>query len=237
MRKAVFFDLDGTLLPLDMDTFIYAYKKAIAGNGFYNWISEDNGEEIFGRAVVAMVTNDGRALNRDVFLDALSAESGADRNMLLDHMNEFYTNEYLQLESATQANEYVKRTIDILKEKGYRRILATNPLFPPVATDMRVKWAGLDPTDFEYITYYDNSHYCKPNKKYFEEILDHTRLKAEECYIVGNDVRDDLSAVGLRCEAFLVLDHVIGDIEKGPECQKGNYSDLLRFAEKLPRII
>jgi HAD superfamily hydrolase (TIGR01549 family) len=237
MRKAIFFDLDGTLLPMDMEAFMHIYIKAIAENGFYKKISTEKGEEIFGRAVMAMILNDGHALNRDVFFDVIAMESGADRDALAAHMETFYTGEFLQLQAATRAEEYVKRTIDVLKEKGYRRVLATNPLFPSVATDTRIRWAGLESSDFEYITYYDNSHYCKPNPKYFEEILVRTGLVAEECYIVGNDVRDDLSAVALGFEAFLVLDHVIGDVEKGPPCQKGSYSDLLKFAENLPPII
>lgn len=237
MRRAIFFDLDGTLLPLNMDAFMHGYMKAIRQNGFYQQISEEKGEEIFGRAIVAMIANDGRALNRDVFFEVIAAESDADCDALIAHMDKFYRNEFLQLQAATRADESVKQTMETLKQKGYRLILATNPLFPPVATDTRIAWAGLEPDDFEYITYYDNSRYCKPNPKYFEEILDHTGLEARECYIVGNDVRDDLSAVALGFEAFLVLDHVIGDIEKGPRCQKGSYSDLLRFAENLPRII
>ncbi len=237
MRRAVFFDLDGTLLPLNMDAFMHGYLKAILRNGFYRKISEEKGEEIFGRAVMAMIANDGRALNRDVFFDVIEAHSGADRDALIAHMDMFYRHEFLELQAATRADEHVKQTVQVLKDKGYRLILATNPLFPPVATDTRISWAGLKPGDFEYITYYDNARYCKPNPKYFEEILDHTGLIASECYIVGNDVRDDLSAVALGFEAFLVLDHVIGDIEKGPPCQQGSYSDLLRFAENLPRII
>ncbi len=237
MRKSVFFDLDGTLLPLDMDAFTHCYMKAIKQNGFYERISEHKGEEIFGRALIGMITNDGRALNRDVFFDVIAAESDADRDELVAHMDGFYKGEFLQLQAATRADEHVKRTIEVLKDKGYRLILATNPLFPSVATDTRLRWAGLEPEDFEYITYYDNSRWCKPSAGYFNEILDHTGLKAQECYIVGNDVRDDLSAVSLGFEAFLVLDHVIGDIEKGPPCQKGSYSDLLRFAENLQRII
>lgn len=237
MRKAVFFDLDGTLLPMDMDNFTHIYMKAIQQNGFYDRISREKGGEIFGKALRAMLKNDGRALNRDVFFDVIAAHSDVDRDELTLHMDGFYTGEFLQLQAATRADGYVKRTVKVLKEKGYRLILATNPLFPPVATNTRVAWAGLDPGDFEYITYYDNARYCKPNPKYFEEILGHTGLEASECYIVGNDVVDDLSAVALGFEAFLVLDHVIGDVEKGPKCQQGSYSDLLGFAENLPRII
>jgi HAD superfamily hydrolase (TIGR01549 family) len=237
MRKAVFFDLDGTLLPLDMDDFMAVYMKAIEENGFFEKISEKTGGDIFWRALVAMLNNDGRALNRDVFFEVIAEESDANPDDLIAHMEAFYRGEFLRVQKVTRADEYVKRTVKVLKDKGYRLILATNPLYPPVATDARVRWAGLEPDDFEYITYYDNSHYCKPKPEYFNEILERTGLAAEECYIVGNDVSDDLSAVALGFEAFLVLDHVIGDIEKGPPCQKGNYSDLLKFAENLPQVI
>ena len=237
MKKAVFFDLDGTLLPLDMDKFMAAFMKVVVESGFFEKISAEAGEDIFWRALLAMLDNDGRALNRDVFFEVIAAESGADRDELIAHMEAFYRGEFLRLQHVTRADKHVKRTVEVLKDKGYRLILATNPLFPPVATNTRVRWAGLKPEDFEYITYYDNSHYCKPKAGYFQEILERTGLAAEECYIVGNDVRDDLSAVELGFEAFLVLDHVIGDIEKGPPCQKGSYSDLLRFAKNLPKII
>ncbi|MDD5018402.1 MAG: HAD family hydrolase [Eubacteriales bacterium] len=236
MRKAFFFDLDGTLLPLDMDAFSRLYFGAIKKSGFFDRICENRGEGIFEKAIYEMMQNDGRANNRDVFFQAIEDMSGAAPDDLMPHMERFYRNEYKQVRKCTRMDGRVKESIKELKDKGYRLVLATNPLFPPIATDQRVEWAGLSPNDFEYISYYNNSSYCKPNPNYFLEILDHMGLDADECYIVGNDVRDDMSAAALGFEGFLVLDHVIGDIEKVPECKKGDYSDLLDFARSLPQI-
>ena len=68
-----------------------------------------------------------------------------------------------------------------LSKEGYNLILATNPIFPRIATLNRIKWAGLDPDDFIYISTYENSHYSKPNIKYYEEIMKQKEAaKAEE---------------------------------------------------------
>ena len=58
-----------------------------------------------------------------------------------------------------------------LKERGFRVILATNPIFPAIATQNRICWAGLEPEDFELYTTYENSCHCKPNLDYYRDIL------------------------------------------------------------------
>ena len=237
MRRAVFFDLDGTLLPIDMEAFSQAYFKQINKNGLFEKIDDKQGSNIFGKAIYAMLNNQGQKLNCDVFFDEIEAHTQTAREELVSHMDGFYTNEFLHVRECTRSDERVLSAVRQLKHKGYRLILATNPLFPRVATNTRIAWAGLEPGDFEYISYYDNSHYCKPNPKYFIEILNRLELKASECYIVGNDIVEDMGAVALGFKGFLVLDHVIGDLKKVPQCEQGNYSDLLRFAENLSQAI
>ena len=43
-----------------------------------------------------------------------------------------------------------------IKENGLLIGLATNPVFPAIATESRVSWAGLSKSDFELITTYEN---------------------------------------------------------------------------------
>ena len=236
MRNTFFFDLDGTLLPMDMDTFTRVYFDAVKKSGVFDQISETQGREIFGKAVYSMMDNDGSQTNEELFFGNIHEMSGVGREALMPHIKRFYENEFGQLEQHTRTSKRVGKVIRTLQKKGYRLVLATNPLFPKIATDQRIAWAGLCPGDFEYISYYDNSRYCKPCAQYFTEILDHLGLRADQCYIVGNDVRDDMSELPLGFEGFLVLDHVIGDIGKVTECTKGDYSDLLKFAESLPQI-
>lgn len=92
------------------------------------------------------------------------------------------------------------------KAYGSEPVLATNPLFPAIATESRMIWAGLCPGDFVLYTTYENSHYCKPNLKYYEEILDKLECKSEECLMVGNDVTEDMIAETLGMQVFLLTD-------------------------------
>ena len=97
----------------------------------------------------------------------------------------------------------------MLKAEGIRVALATNPIFPAVATESRIRWAGLSPEDFELYTTYENIGYCKPNLDYYREILRRLNLTAEDCMMVGNDVCEDMVAAQLGMEAFLLTDCVI----------------------------
>ncbi len=235
MRKAVFFDLDGTLLSLDMEQFTKMYFSLVEGCGFYDLFGED-GRKVFGSGIYAILNNTGAMLNRDIFLKVVSEASGADPDVILESMDAFYATEFPKIKACSRSDERAIETVRLLREKGYRLILSTNPIFPSAATNVRIEWAGLSPDDFEYVSYYDNSHYCKPNLEYFKEILDRTELKAEDCYVVGNDVLEDMGATALGFEGFLVLDNVIGDLGKVPSCVQGNYSDLLSFAKSLPPV-
>ncbi len=236
MKKAVFFDLDGTLLPLDMEKFMHGYDALIDQSGLFEFLGGTHTKPAFKKSIHAMLQNDGRAFNSDVFLNTLYAETKADPDAVSQRFDAFYRNGFLSLKSCTRTDRHAIKTVSLLRQKGYRLVLATNPLFPPVATNARIKWAGLDINDFEYISYFDNSRYCKPNPEYFLEILDKTGLSARECYFVGNDVADDMACLSLGFEGFLVLDHLIGDARRVPSCAKGYYSDLLGFAESLPKI-
>ncbi len=236
MRKAVFFDLDGTLLPMDMAQFSRLYYAAVDDHGVMEHIHPTNGHEIFGKGIYAMLGNNGKASNADVFFGTIGRYSPVSRTSFETVMDEFYRGSYPRMKDSTQPEPLVPEIVATLKAKGYRLILSTQPVFPPVATNQRVQWAGLSPDDFEYISYYVNSGWCKPSPDYFREILRNTGLHAEECYIVGNDVREDMGAVALGFEGFLVTSQLIGKLEDAPECKKGDYSALAEFVKGLPEI-
>ncbi len=236
MRDAVFFDLDGTLLPLDMNEFLRLYYTAVKKSGFYDIISKQNGQEIFRKGVRAMLKNDGSMLNSDVFFAAVEHMSGVSEETLKPVQNSFYSNEFKMVRDCARPDANVPLVIDELKRKGYRLIIATNPLFPKIATDERIRWAGLSPDDFEYVSYYDNSSWCKPDLGFYKEILGKRGLSASQCFMVGNDVSEDMAAVALGFKGFLVLNNLIGDVERAPECERGDYSDLLDFARSLPTL-
>ena len=103
------------------------------------------------------------------------------------------------------------------KEKGVRMVLATNPLFPVVATASRIKWAGLQKEDFELVTTYENSRFCKPNPEYYLDILKEIGVSPEECLMVGNDVSEDMVAEKIGMKVFLLTDCLINKEKKDVE--------------------
>ena len=127
-----------------------------------------------------------------------------------------------------------REVIDIVKRKGKIPVLATNPLFPSVATENRIRWAGLVPEDFAVYTTYENSHYCKPNPKYYLELLDKVGVKPQECLMVGNDVSEDMVAETLGMKVFLLTDCLINKGEKDiSEYSRGGFEELKKYLSSL----
>ncbi|MBQ1228296.1 MAG: HAD-IA family hydrolase, partial [Firmicutes bacterium] len=83
---------------------------------------------------------------------------------------------------------------------------------------------------FEFMTLMDNSHFCKPNPGYYEEILDRLGLAPEECLMVGNDVQEDMSAENLGIKVFLMTDDLINrtgeDVSHIPQ---GDFTELFEY--------
>lgn len=77
-------------------------------------------------------------------------------------------------------------------------VLATNPVFTEECTNLRVEWAGLEVSDFKFITHSQNMHHCKPSPGYYEEILARLQtegITAEDCLFIGNDRINDGAAI------------------------------------------
>ena len=232
--KAVLFDLDGTLLPMDQDKFVGAYFKLLTAR--LATIGYD--PKVFGdclyKGVAAMVMNDGTCLNEKRFWDVFTAMFGEESMKDKPFVDEFYRTEFNQVQQACGYSPMAKEIINTVRARGLRPILATNPLFPAMATENRMRWAGLEPEDFEYYTVYDNSHYCKPNPKYYLEILEKIGCKPEECVMVGNDVGEDMLVEDLGMKTFLLTDCLINkknvDISKYTQ---GSFEELKAFIESL----
>ena len=230
----ILFDLDGTLLPMDQDTFAKAYVKGLTV------AAEPAGYSpmILGAAIMAgtaaMIKNTGEKTNEDVFWYVLEKTYGEaiqnDRHIF----DEFYATDFQKIKDICGFAPRAAELIQNSKEKGYRVALATNPLFPKVATESRIRWAGLNPDDFEIYTTFETSHYCKPNLDYYREVLNELQVSAEECLMIGNDVSEDMVAEQLGMKVFLLTDCLINkkeaDISVYPH---GDMDALFRFIDAL----
>ena len=232
--KAILFDLDGTLLPMDQDLFMKYYFGSLAAKLVPHGYDKDTLVNNVWAGTKAMVMNNGSKTNEEAFWDTFCTLVGKDCRPDMPIFDFFYRNEFAATKNACQPTPAAKEVIDLIKASGKRLILATNPLFPAIATENRITWAGLAKEDFELITTYENSSYCKPNPKYYAEILEKTGLKPEECLMVGNNAEEDMIADTLGMKVFLLTDCLINeknaDISKYPQ---GGFEELKTFITKL----
>ena len=207
--KVVMFDLDGTLLPMDQDVFVKSYFGLLAKKmAEYGYEPKTLVENIW-KCTYGMIKNDGSKTNEKVFWDGFVQFYG---EKCLEHepvLAKFYENEFLAVKDVVGFNPKAKEVVHLLKNQGYRVVLATNPVFPAVATYNRCRWAGLDPEDFELVTTYENSSSCKPNPAYFVEIINKLGVTPEECLMVGNDILEDGAALKTGMSVFFLTDCLI----------------------------
>ena len=182
----------------------------------------------------AMVMNDGKLRNDEVFWKTFSSIYGRDTKVDEPVFEEFYRNEFQNVAKVCGFDARAVQTIREIKEMGKQVVLATNPLFPAIATHSRARWAGLDPDDFAYITTYENSFHCKPNPDYYREILDRLGLQPEECLMVGNDVAEDMVSQALGMKVFLLTDCLINQENKDiSQYPNGSFPELLEYIRSL----
>ncbi len=230
----VLFDLDGTLLPMDLEEYLNLYLSNLAKK--VEPLGYDKKEFISNllSATEFMVRNDGKRTNEEIFWQKFAEIYG---NKVYEHksvFDSFYENEYNLSKTVCGYDQRASETVSYLKNSGFELVCATNPLFPDIAMRSRLSWAGIDEKMFSIITSYENSHYSKPFPGYYLEILAKINKKPEECVMVGNDVSEDMPARKTGMNVFLLTNCLIN--KKGEDISlypHGDYTDLIKFIEKL----
>ena len=233
MLKAVLFDLDGTLLPMDQDVFVKTYFSLLAKRLAPYGYDPEKLIQIIWKAISAEMSNDGSKTNQEVFWDVFTSAFGEKSREQEPVFDDFYRTEFNTVASVCDPSPKANEIVKMLKKAGCMVILATNPIFPRVATDNRIRWAGMDRDDFDEISTFENYGLCKPNPEYFRFLLKKFDLKAEECIMVGNDVDEDMIASELGMKVFLMDYFIINrknkDLRQFPV---GGFDELKVFLEK-----
>ncbi len=231
--RAVFFDLDGTLLPMDVDAFMKRYFAALGGYVARMGIATDQFMAGMKRGITAMATNDTGHANAESFwpefLAAIDLPDGVTPDALTDAITDFYENEFGKLGEDVKPNPAAARAINALAAKGYPLVLATMPMFPRRAVEWRLTWAGVDPAAFARITTYENSTAVKPKPNYYAENLAAVGVDGRDVLMVGNNTKEDLAVCQLGCDAFLVTDFLIDPV--GFEVFSVRHGSLEKFAD------
>lgn len=237
MINTILFDLDGTLLPFFQEDFLKAYFGGLCKNMAPFGYASDDAIKALWHGSKAMIKNDGTVINAVRFWDGFAEVLGEGVRELQAPLDAYYSGEYDEVKTILREETPAKAIVDTLKRKGYTIVLATNPLFPRIAQEKRMSWAGLTPDDFALVTDYENSRFCKPNPKYYEEILQKLGKAPEECLMVGNSVGEDMIAKELGMAVYLVTGYVENPKELPIEdYPQGSLADFAAVVEALPTV-
>lgn len=234
IRKTILLDLDGTLLPMDIDDFLNGYFKMLTKE-FADIFKPEKFIDNLMYATKQMINNKGDKINSEVFIEEFFNLYQVDnQEEVLSRFDSFYQEKFPLLKSEVEHRGLSRKLIDILKKKDCQLVLATNPIFPLSAIEERLKWVDIDPEDFSLITNYQNMHYCKPDINYYKEITDKLKVDANDCIMIGNDIQEDMVAGRLGMKTYLITDYLIDRNQDGYKYDwKGSLQDLVTFFEKI----
>ncbi|HEY8415226.1 MAG TPA: HAD family hydrolase [Thermaerobacter sp.] len=240
--RAVLFDLDGTLLELDMARFLPVYLQRLASYVADLFEPEDFVRQLM-RATAAVIGNRDRSrTNERVLYDTFW--SGLDparhpgarperREEAMARFDRFYRTEFGRLRHMARPRPEAPRVVAAARARGCKVVLATSPVFPRVAIEERLRWAGLDAGQFDLVTTLENVHTCKPQPDYYDEVAARVGVEPAQCLMVGNDLRDDIAPAALAGMGVYVVEGLIvneGEAD-APRAPRGSLRQLLEWLE------
>ena len=194
MTLTLLLDLDDTLLSNDIDQFQKVYLQRLA-EFLRQFVAPDAMLHQMSKAVHAMLSKD-TALGtlQDTFDANFYTPLGLEKEALSDRIAGFYATQFPGLRSLTQPRPAAIRLVEQAFQRGYRVVIATNPLFPRTAILQRLDWAGLRPDAYPFalISSYETFHFCKPNPAYYCEILAQLGWPEDRFVMIGNNLSDDI---------------------------------------------
>lgn len=205
MLKAVWFDLDNTLILFDEVRFIGAYFPGVAAR-FADVIEPDAFAEKLMQATMEMHRNDGSMSNRERFMRAFTAGINLSPGEIWNRFEKFYDEDFDMFREMVGVPECAHDVFRYIHERGLKIVIATNPIWPQEAQMRRLSWVGLDDIEIALVTHIDNMTYCKPALGYYRQICNLIGEQPGECLMVGNDPANDMVAARIGVKTYLTDD-------------------------------
>ncbi|HIZ46064.1 MAG TPA: HAD family hydrolase [Candidatus Olsenella pullistercoris] len=237
MIRAVLFDLDDTLLRLNLTAFLTRY---VAGASRLLASAARTSPVALGvpyvRAFLAMDAQDRQdsLTNERLFNQTILESTGIplDDPVIADLMT-YYEEEIVPGFSggivSARPVEGARAAIEAVHDAGLVCALATNPTFSLACDRARMSWAGVCEEDFARVSTWSNSTRCKPSTRYYQEFANALGVRLEECLMVGNDATRDIvrDGCGLRT-AYVGHARPRDAVWRGP---------MERLARELPELV
>lgn len=230
MIKYVWFDLDGTLLPMDQDYFTRKYFEELTRTMAPKGVDAQALKAAVWQGMGAMLRNDGSHTNEEVFWQCFSQTLGEDILKLKPDFDDFYLHEFNNVRQYCGFEPKAAETVRFLQQKDIPVGVATLPVFPKEAIEARLRWAGLTAEAFAFCTSYESCRYTKPALGFYRDLLPKIDCQPQECLMVGNNVDEDMIAAELGLQVFLLTDCLINEHDRDINAYPhGGFDALLDF--------
>lgn len=199
MLKAVIFDMDDTLLSINLSAFM-----AVLVRDESSLIAQIGRRSPFSvlaaySHALLVLNQAGRGderTNRELFDAIIRERTGVDlADPVVGEAIDYFERAVLPKKNdciiAAKPMPGALEALDEIRSRGLRCALFTNPSFSRSCIGCRMGWAGITDEPFELVTVMENSRHCKPDAAYYLEGLKTMGLDPSEVLMVGNDPRRD----------------------------------------------
>lgn len=229
--QGILFDLDGTLLDIDIEAFLERYFVALS-EAVKGLVSSPDEHALAMKSIHdatgAMMRIHPGETNRETFYRVFKSLTTIDLNDSWRVFEEFYDEVFPTLGNGIGPAEGARESLNAARECGLKVAVATNPIFPRSAIEDRMNWAGIRPDEVDAITSFEVMRACKPHAEYYRQTCEMIGVEPTQCLMVGDDRMLDLPASSIGMRTFYV-----GSDSDAPTDYRG---DLNVLAEALPRL-
>ena len=238
MSYTLLLDLDDTLLVNPMADFLPAYLQALSSH-LAPYAAPDLVIKLLLGGTQRMLANQQPDCTLDeVFADFFYPGLGLSRQTLQQPIDQFYTQVFPTLKKHAQPHPEAVPLIESAIQRGYRLVVATNPMLPRTAILQRLAWAGLSPADYPFalIPSMETAHFAKPNPAFLAELLAQLDWPEGPVIMVGDDFDNDIApALALGLPAFWVSANGASAPAEHPAARsRGKLSELLPWLDSVP---
>lgn len=191
--EVLLLDLDNTLIHNPDRAFALGFLQ-LAEAHFQATLGFPGVAQIIRQSIRAMLAEHAHPTTSALQTHLIAEAASVPPERVTMAWQAFYRELYPQLRANVQPVKGVVDLLHALKGRGYRLVIATNPLYPASGVYQRMAWGGLPGRDFfEHITHSQNARHAKPHPAYYAQLLHHLGVPAARTWMIGDSPRNDIA--------------------------------------------
>jgi FMN phosphatase YigB (HAD superfamily) len=205
MLRAILLDLDNTMVLYDEPAYYERYF-VILSQHFSDMFTPEQFIKRVIHATMALIENNGEVNNSHYFIERFTGTDDQRKDQIWQRFMHFYETEYQGIEIEVRIPDGLHDSLARWRQDGLKLVVASNPVFPIIALEKRMAWAGIDKFSFDLATHIENMSYVKPRLEYYLQISEMIGEASGDCLMVGNDPVNDMAAKAAGMKTFLTTE-------------------------------